>query len=190
VIVPAAQSASAKLPKQSLPIVLIQGQAFGSGQHESTRLMLQIIASRPPLGQDVLDVGAGSGILGFACLHLGARRAVSVEVESAACDELRRNRTLNGVAPGRLPVLCGRYPLKRLQGRRFPWVLGNLVTPVLVALMPRLGAQVAPQGTLLCSGIHTDPEAEAVVAAARKAGLALKERAQLRQWNVLRFLRP
>jgi ribosomal protein L11 methyltransferase len=190
VIIPAADGRAAAARPGTLPIILTQGQAFGSGRHESTRLMLHIIEDLRPSGQDVLDVGAGSGILGFACLHLGAARVVSVEVESAACAELRRNRGLNLVSARRMPVLCGRFPLKRLLGRRHPLVLANLVTPVLRALMPDLAARVAPGGTLLCGGIHTDAEAAGVIAAARGRGLSLRRREQLRRWNVLRFVRP
>lgn len=172
------------------PIILVQGQAFGSGRHESTRLMLQNIEGRPPLGARVLDVGAGSGILGFACLALGAARVTAVELESAACAELRRNRLLNAVEAVRMPVFCGRFPLKRLGRRRYPLVLANLVTPVLLTLMPRLAASVSPGGALLCGGIHTDAESRAVAAAARRCGLSLKRRTRLRRWNVLRFFHP
>ena len=172
------------------PIILVQGQAFGSGRHESTRLMLQGIEALKPEGLTVLDVGAGSGILGFACLALKAARVVCVEAEFAACGELRRNRVLNAVAARRMPVICGSFPLKRLKGGRYPLVLANLVTPVLLKLMPELAARTALGGALLCGGIHTDAETRAVVASARACGLSLKQRSRLRQWNVLRFFRP
>jgi ribosomal protein L11 methylase PrmA len=193
VIQPAAQAKPARLRPAEKPIILIQGQAFGTGLHESTRLMLgqiERLAKAWAPGLRALDVGAGSGILGFACLHLGAAQVACVEVERAACAELRGNRALNGVKPAAMPVICGRFPLARLRGRRYPLVLGNLVTPVLGALMPRLAAQVERGGTLLCSGIHTPPEAALVKAAARRQGLRLRGQAVLRDWNVLRFDRP
>jgi ribosomal protein L11 methylase PrmA len=190
VVLPAGLDQGARLPGRLWPIILVQGQAFGSGRHESTRLMVQNIEAEPPQGRTVLDVGAGSGILGFACLALGADRVIAVEVEAAACAELRRNRALNSVKAARMPVLCGRFPLKRLGRRRYPLVLANLVTPALLALMPRLAASLARPATLLCGGVHTDAEARAVASAARRCGLSLKRRTRLRQWNVLRFSRP
>jgi ribosomal protein L11 methylase PrmA len=180
----------ARRTERNWPIILVQGQAFGSGRHESTRLMLEGIEALKPEGLTVLDVGAGSGILGFACLALGAARVVSVEAESAACHELRRNRVLNGVDARRMPVICGSFPLKRLGAVRYPLVLANLVTPVLLALMPGLAARTARGGALLCGGIHTEPESRAVTAAAGARGLALDRSRRLRQWNVLRFIRP
>jgi ribosomal protein L11 methylase PrmA len=189
VILPAASAQRARLKPADKPIILIQGQAFGTGLHESTRLMLQQVERIVGPGLEVLDVGAGSGILGFACLHLGAARVTCVEVEAAACAELRQNRSLNGVKPAALPVLCARYPIARLRAKRYPLVLGNLVTPVLAALMPRLAAQVAPGGSLLCSGIHGAPEAAQVRAAAMAQGLKAAGTARLRGWNVLRFVK-
>jgi ribosomal protein L11 methylase PrmA len=193
VAVPAARR-QARLPAGCIPIHLIQAQAFGTGLHESTRLMLrglEALADRRVL-QDraLLDVGAGSGILGFAALHLGAASVACVEQESAACAELRENRALNAVAPRRLPVLCGTYPLGRLKGRRYPVILANLVTPVLEALMPALARQLAPAGRLLCSGIHTGPEARRVTAAARARGLRLRGSERLHDWHRLDFSRP
>ncbi|HTA16559.1 MAG TPA: 50S ribosomal protein L11 methyltransferase, partial [bacterium] len=96
----------------------------------------------------------------------------------------------NGVGAARMPAHCGRFPLKRLGRTRYPLVLANLVTPVLLTLLPRLAAHVSPGGALLCGGIHTDAESRAVAAAARTCGLALKRRTRLRQWNVLRFSHP
>lgn len=186
-LVPKAKAASHAPRPGRHRIVLVQGQAFGTGLHESTRLMLAALERRPPLGLEALDVGAGSGVLGFACLALGARRVVGVELEAAACAELRENRGLNGAPARRLPVFHGAYPLARLRGRRFALVLGNLVTPLLVRLMPRLASQTARGGALLCSGIHGPAEARRVGHAARAAGLRLADAMALRGWRCLRM---
>lgn len=189
-LIPKAQAAEHKARRGELPIILVQGQAFGTGRHESTRLMLQSLGRERLRGAQVLDVGAGSGVLGFAALHLGAAAVTNVEQEGPACAELRENRALNRVRPAAMPVIHASYPIARLKGKRYAVVLGNLVTPVLTALMPHLARHVAPGGTLLCSGIHTPPEAFAVTAAAKAAGLRPAGRRSLRRWYVLRFVRP
>jgi ribosomal protein L11 methyltransferase len=187
VMVPAGHKGA--LPKKAEPVHLIQAQAFGTGLHESTRLMVKGLQALDLKAADILDVGAGSGILGFVALALGAKRVTCVEVESAACAELRLNRALNKRRPGQMPVLCGRYPLKRLAGKRYPLVLGNLVTPVLEALMPALKKQLAPKGRLICSGIHTPGEAARVRAAARAAGLKPAGSESLRRWYRMEFIK-
>jgi ribosomal protein L11 methyltransferase len=190
IAVPAARK-NARVPKTLLPIYLIQAQAFGTGLHESTRLMLRGIEglskSGALKGAALLDVGAGSGILGFGALHLGAASVTCVEIETAACAELRENRALNAVAPRRMPVLAGRYPLGRLRARRYPFILGNLVTPVLEALMPALAKQLTKGGRLFCSGIHTQAEARRVTRAAQAQGLGKLGAETLHDWHRLDF---
>jgi ribosomal protein L11 methyltransferase len=189
-IVPAWKS-RLKLPTGLHPIYLVQGQAFGTGLHESTRLMLEGLSALKGLqGAQVLDVGAGSGILGFAALHLGARRVTGVELEAAACAELRENRALNHVPARDFAVLPGAYPLRRLRGKRYPLILANLVSPLLLSLMGELRRQLSPGGRLLCSGIFKDGEAAAVASAARRAGLRWRAQAALKDWRRLDLQRP
>jgi ribosomal protein L11 methyltransferase len=178
----------ARLPLGKLPIVLMPGQAFGTGLHDSTRLMLKSIEGTPALS--VLDVGAGSGILGLACLRLGAKKVLSLEIEEAACGEMRGNARLNGYKPSQFAVRCGAFP-GAMKGRRLgaDLVLANIITPVLCALMRALAAQARKGGTLLFSGIHTKAEALQVAAAARAANLKVTGRDSKGDWWCLRALK-
>jgi len=98
----------AKLPRGKLPIILMPGQAFGTGLHDSTRLMLKAIETAQ--ARSVLDVGAGSGILGFACLRLGANKVLSLEIEEAACHEMKGNAKLNGYKPSQFACAAAAFP--------------------------------------------------------------------------------
>jgi ribosomal protein L11 methyltransferase len=163
-----------KVPKGCLPIRLLQGQAFGTGLHASTQLMLAALERQAGLkGTALLDVGAGSGILGFAALHLGALCVDNVELEQGACDEMAANRAENGVAKERFKVFCGAYPKVAGLQRRYPLVLANLTTPVLEALMPALARRLARGGALLMSGIHRKSESLRVMESAQAQGLKI-----------------
>jgi len=172
------------LPKGALAIRLLQGQAFGTGLHASTRLMLAALSRDQGLkGQRLLEIGAGSGILCFAALHLGAAACDAVEVEAGACRELEANRAENGVRPGALRVLQGAFPRVAGLGRgRYALILANLTTPVLLSVMPALAKRLAAGGRLHMSGIHTEPEALAVGRAAHKEGLKLLGKRQRGRW--------
>ncbi|MEM7137948.1 MAG: 50S ribosomal protein L11 methyltransferase [Myxococcota bacterium] len=123
--------------------------AFGSGDHETTRLVLSVLDRRIQGGETVLDVGCGSGILSISALRLGARLAIGVDIEDSAIEVARRNAELNGVQP------CfdvSRTPLDRVDGR-FDVVLANIETRVLTQMPEALAQRVAPGGILVLSGI-------------------------------------
>ncbi|MCP4002695.1 MAG: methyltransferase domain-containing protein [bacterium] len=111
-------------------IVIDPQQAFGSGEHASTRLALELVLEELRSGDELLDVGSGSGILSLAALRLGAQRATGIDFDPAACRNAAENRMRN-----RLPCefVCGtlaaidadaRFDLvvcNMLLGRMEPW---------------------------------------------------------------------
>lgn len=123
--------------------------AFGSGDHETTRLVLQVLDQRVAGDERVLDVGCGSGVLSIAALRLGAASALAVDIDEDAVLVTRRNSALNGVAArieasSRLVVdIDGAYDI----------VLANIESQVLVHMAGQLGARLAPGGFLVLSGI-------------------------------------
>ncbi len=77
-------------------LVIDPGMAFGTGQHPTTEMMLEVLSQHRPEGRAVLDVGAGSAILSIAAALLGARSVLAVEVDPSAESNARRNIALNG----------------------------------------------------------------------------------------------
>lgn len=130
-------------------VVLDPGRAFGSGTHETTRLVLREVDRHVRGGERVLDAGCGSGILGVAALKLGARRVRAVDVDPDVVPVARDNARRNRVA-SRMDVST--TPVDRLRGE-YDLVLANIETPVLVSLADALAARVAPGGTLVLSGV-------------------------------------
>jgi len=129
--------------------------AFGTGSHESTRLVLELLEGMELEGRRVLDVGCGTGILSFAALRFGAAAAVGLDLDPAAPFHARVNRRLNGFAPREVALFAGTLAALRAPrpGRRFDLALINVIPeeirPDLVAL-PEL---LAPGAEVLFSGI-------------------------------------
>ena len=123
--------------------------AFGSGDHETTRLVLQLLDERVTGGERVLDVGCGSGVLSIAALRLGAASAVAIDIEEDAVVVTLRNAALNGVAT-RIEVST--RPLAEMTGL-YEIVLANIETRVLVHMPEQLESRLAPGGILVLSGI-------------------------------------
>jgi len=151
-------------PAQSKPgdvvLTIDPENAFGSGDHETTRLVLQILDQRVAGGERVLDVGCGSGVLSIAALRLGAISAVAVDIDEEAIVVARRNAELNSVA-ARIETLA--QPLTKIDGL-YDIVLANIETRVLVEMTKELQARVAAGGFLVLSGILRGEQDELLAA--------------------------
>ena len=147
-------------------VLIDPGRAFGSGAHASTRLALGAIERLVRGGERVLDAGCGSGVLGVAALALGAAEAVGVDRDPNAISASRANAARNGLGD-RLTV-TGR-PLGDVvaAGRPFDLVAANLLMPDLLAVVPALGAALAPGSYMVVSGILADQQPPVMEAAAR-----------------------
>ncbi len=136
--------------RAGLPSVVELGAGgFGSGQHPSTRLLVEQLVARINGGERVLDVGCGSGVLGLCALRLGASRVVATDLKAEAVAATRRNAELNGMAE-RLEAT--RAPLEEIEGS-FDVVVANVGRAALVELAPELVARVSPGGWVAVSGI-------------------------------------
>lgn len=137
-------------------IILDPGLAFGTGTHATTALCLSWLAQHPPVNQNVIDVGCGSGILAIAALKLGARNALGVDVDPRALEVSRENAERNAVAAQLtlgLPDVLPDSPLADL-------VIANILAQPLIQLAPQLIRLVKPGGTLILSGMLENQTAE------------------------------
>lgn len=159
VLVPAWQSAPTTAD-DDLAIVLDPGRAFGSGSHPSTRLAVAALEDRLVPGDDVLDVGCGSGVLAVVACRLGAASALAIDTDPAALTATRENATANGVAD---VVVVESTVLSDID-RTFDLVMANIGAQVLRELAAGLAGCVRPGGWLVLSGLLV-AQADEVVAA-------------------------
>jgi ribosomal protein L11 methyltransferase len=156
--------------------------AFGSGDHETTRLVLRVLDERVVGGERVLDVGCGSGILSIAALRLGAASAVAIDIEEEAVAVTRRNAVLNGVESG---LEASTKPLRVVEGA-YDIVLANIETRVLIQMPSELLARIAPGGILVLSGILLEERDELLAA---YSSMSLAESLEEGEWCAC-VLRP
>ena len=168
------------------------GMAFGTGTHPTTQLCLQIAEKHIQPGQNVIDIGCGSGILSIAALKLGAYRVLAVDIDPLAIQSTQQNAILNGVenrielAAGSVQeIRSGLYSLKSA-----PIVFANILAPVLEELLEQgMGNLITPDGLGILSGILVE-QAGRVEKAARKQGFRVVEREQNGDWVALGISRP
>lgn len=161
-------------------LTLDPGLAFGTGTHETTRLVLTQIDARLKPGDRVLDVGCGSGILSIAAALLGAREIVAIDVEDDSVIVTLDNAHKNGVAEH---ITVSLTPLEQLNDQ-FPFVVANIETRVLVPMAQALSSRVAAGGTLVLSGILREQGHQVRTA---YSGMELIEQQSEGEWTALVF---
>ena len=107
------------------------GLAFGTGNHETTRLCLETLEKYIHGGEKMLDVGCGSGILAIAGLLLGAKEALGVDIDQMAVKTAEENAQINGVAD-RFNVVCGNLTDK-VSGK-YDVIAANIVADAIIML--------------------------------------------------------
>lgn len=129
-------------------IVIRPGLAFGTGRHESTKIMIRLMKSIDIKGKRVVDVGCGSGILSIVAKRLGAGKVFAIDRDRDAVFSARENIFLNRVE--NISLAC--VDLDSLRGK-FHVVLANLDTETFKTRAGKLLDLLDAQGTLVLSGI-------------------------------------
>jgi ribosomal protein L11 methyltransferase len=159
--------------------------AFGTGTHESTRLMLGWLLDLVGKRRSVLDLGAGSAILSIAAARLGAGPVTAVEIDPEAEENARRNMSLNGVSNAVEYCIADftREPLEPAD-----LVLCNTLVEIFEPHLERLRDLTRPGGDLLLAGLLVIDEA-AVLEGLRAVGLGHVEVRREGEWSSLRVQR-
>ncbi len=158
-------------------IVIEPQMAFGTGHHETTRLMMQGMHELDLHGKSLLDLGTGSGILAIYAQMLGAGKIVGVDHDPDAIDNAKHNLTLNDVT-------SIEYAIADVKGQsieRFDVVLANINLRVLLDLVTDFRKMLMPNGRLLISGI-LETDIPRIRAAFEAAGLQLERQDILGEW--------
>jgi ribosomal protein L11 methyltransferase len=166
------------------------GSAFGTGAHETTRLMLQQVYAlheRQSLaGKRLMDLGCGSGILAIYAAKLGAIDVLGLDIDAQAIVVSEENARLNAVEG---VTHFEATPIQNLSTvedvhARYPVMLVNILGPVIIELLPSITQQLAPQATLLCSGL-IEKSCDDLEKALESYGFSGFKRHQMNQWFAL-----
>ena len=168
-------------------IELDPGMAFGTGQHASTRMALDLIrvclANKP--AASALDVGTGTGILAMATVLFGAGHAVALDNDPDAVKVAQENIANNHLTE---QIETSITPVERISGV-FDLVCANIVHDVLVAMAPVLTKLTAPGGDLILAGILGGEQESHIIHVYERLGCVLAEPRHQDEWAALRFKR-
>jgi ribosomal protein L11 methyltransferase len=128
--------------------------SFGTGEHQTTRLVLRLLEKYVKPGMKILDVGSGTGILAIAAIKLGASKAVAIDFDEICYNNCRENCVLNGVSDA-VEVLTGE--IDDVKGKDFDMILANIQKNVLLEIAKKIKERISKNGiVILCGLLESD----------------------------------
>lgn len=166
----------------AIELEIVPEMSFGTGHHETTHLMAELLRDRAPVGMSVFDFGTGTGVLAMVARRLGAASVVAADHDRRCVESTRANAARNAVHLDDVR-LCDE---RDMPSGPFDLILANIQRGVLVRAMPTLASRCRMGGELWLSGILRDDLAP-VDAAAEACGFRRLERRARGRWLACRY---
>ena len=158
--------------------------AFGTGTHQTTRMILRRLLAMDVQGKSVLDCGCGTGILGITASRLGANPVLGYDIDEWSADNAQHNAALNGVE--NMSVMLGDASVLDNVEDRFDIVIANINRNILIADMPAFRAHMKQGAQLILSGFY-EADVPMIEAAAKEHGLSLCDVVTDEEWACALF---
>jgi ribosomal protein L11 methyltransferase len=181
VIKPTFKNYSAK--DDEIVLTIDPKMSFGTGEHQSTKLVLKLLEKYLKKDTNVLDVGSGTGILAITAVKLGAAKAVAVDLDEICLDNCRENCVLNGVESS-VEVLTGE--IDDVKEKEFDLILANIQKKVLLEIAEMITAKLKPNGLVILSGL-LESDKIAIEAKYHSLGFKTEQVEQIDEWIAIVF---
>lgn len=158
--------------------------AFGTGTHQTTRMILRRLLGMDLTGKSVLDCGCGTGILGIVALRLGANRVLGYDIDEWSSENAKHNAALNGVE--NLDVLLGDASVLNGVKEEFDVVIANINRNILLNDMTAFRSHLKTGGRLILSGFY-ETDVPMLEQAAQSNGLTIIDVVTDEEWACAMF---
>lgn len=158
--------------------------AFGTGTHQTTRMILRRLLGMDLTGKSVLDCGCGTGILGIVALRLGANRVLGYDIDEWSSENAKHNAALNGVE--NLDVLLGDASVLDGVKEEFDVVIANINRNILLNDMTAFRSHLKTGGRLILSGFY-ETDVPMLEQAAQSNGLTIIDVVTDGEWACAMF---
>ena len=170
-----------QLEKIPMKIAIDAQQAFGTGTHETTQMIVSLLLNQNLTDKRVLDCGCGTGILGIVAAKCGAKEVVSYDIDEWSVRNAEHNAKLNGVE---LDVLEGdRRVLSHVSGV-FDVILANINRNIILEDIDEFVSVMTTESKIILSGFY-EQDAEAIIQKANELGLKENQRLLNHDWCCL-----
>ncbi|MGN0817929.1 MAG: 50S ribosomal protein L11 methyltransferase [Candidatus Coproplasma sp.] len=171
-------------PAEGEKVVLLDNNmAFGTGEHETTSMCVELLQEYLTPESVCIDVGCGSGILGISAIKLGAKYAYLTDIDYVAVKSANHNADLNGVSEF---VTVAHSNLLDNSDVKGDIMLANITADILENLAPSIPKNLKKGGALILSGI-IDCKRDRVIQVYSAQGLTLEKSVKKGEWNALAF---
>jgi ribosomal protein L11 methyltransferase len=164
-------------------LVIDPKMSFGTGEHQTTQLVLILLEKYVSSGARVLDVGSGSGILAIASLKLGAQHATAIDIDDWCYNNAIENSKLNNVDDA-IDVIQGE--ITDIKVTDFDLILANIQKNILLDIAPEIYSRLKPGGIIILSGLLDYDEAD-IQNDFSALGLSFLETKTMDSWIALVF---
>lgn len=172
------------IPKGIIPVFVQARQAFGTGTHQTTQMIISTLLSLRLHGKCVLDCGCGTGILGIVASKLGADSVMAYDIDEWSIENTRHNAQLNHV--DHIKVLQGDASIITRFNEKFDVIVANINRNILLHDMPIFKRVLANDGILILSGFYAD-DIVLLEKQAASLGLTLTEVKEKDEWRACIF---
>ncbi|MDB5133149.1 MAG: prmA [Mucilaginibacter sp.] len=171
-------------PEFEYEIVIDPKMAFGTGHHQTTAMMLELMLESDFANKNVLDMGCGTGILAIMASKLGGAKITAIDNDPVCYDSTIENARLNHVS--NIKVLCGSK--ETIPGEKFDIILANINRNILLDQVQRYSEALKLGGEIFFSGFY-EPDLELITAESRIRGLTYKNHKKNKDWVASKFIK-
>ena len=182
VIKPTFKKYSAK--ENEIVLTIDPKMSFGTGEHQTTKLILRLLEKYIQKGMKVLDVGSGTGILAIAAVKLGAGKATAVDFDEICLENCKENCVLNGVENS-VKTLTGEIDV--VDETDFDLILANIQKNVLLEIADKIKSKLKSGGIVILSGL-LEPDKSAIEKKYHSLEFKTKQIEQVDEWIAIVLL--
>jgi len=172
-------------PEIEYEIVIDPKMAFGTGHHQTTSMMLELMLENEFSSKNVLDMGCGTGILAIMASKLGAAKVTAIDYDIVCYESTLENAQLNHI--DNITAMCGSKEV--IPDEQYDTILANINRNILLDQIPRYSEVLKAEGELYLSGFYEQPDLDIIMDEARKYGLKYIIHKNNNDWVAAKFVK-